>query len=117
MRVGACALFIRDGRILLGHRSPGRAYYPDVWDLIGGHLRQAESPELAMIREVREEVGSIPTRFRYIQTIQEPDPGLNGPGEFHIFLERLVRRTADQKLRTRYARVVHGSRGVSTTAR
>ena len=49
MRVGACALFVRDGRMLLGHRLPGRGYYPDVWDLIGGHLRQGESPESAMI--------------------------------------------------------------------
>ncbi len=86
MRICACALLLRDDQVLLGHRSPERAYYPDVWDLIGGHIRLDESPEAAMIREVVEEIGSVPTEFRLLETRQEPDPQSNGPGEFHVFL-------------------------------
>ncbi len=86
MRICACALLLRDDQVLLGHRSPERAYYPDVWDLIGGHTRPDESPEAAMIREVVEEIGSVPTEFRLLETRQEPDPQSNGPGEFHVFL-------------------------------
>ena len=72
--------------MLLGHRSTDLAYYPNVWDLVGGHLRPGESPEVAMIREVREEIGSVPTEFRFIETRREPEPERNGPGEFHVFL-------------------------------
>lgn len=86
MRVAACALFIRDGRVLLGHRSPARAYYPDVWDLIGGHVEHGEELEAAMIREAWEEVGCVPTTYHFFETFQEPNPGKHGPGEFHIFI-------------------------------
>jgi 8-oxo-dGTP diphosphatase len=48
---------LRDGdRILLGHRSPGRRSYPDVWDLPGGHIEAGESPPEALVRELREEL-------------------------------------------------------------
>jgi len=86
VRVCACGLLARDGLLLLGHRSPTLAYYPGVWDLIGGHLESGESPEDALIREVREETGATPTRFRLLEVASEPDPESNGPGEFHIFL-------------------------------
>ena len=85
-RVGACALLVRDGRVLLGHRSPARSYYPNVWDLIGGHAKPGESPEAALIREVEEEIGCVPTEFRLLQVAHEPDVEAHGPGEFHIFL-------------------------------
>jgi len=43
-------------RILLGHRSPSRRWYPDVWDLPGGHLEQGETEVEALIRELSEEL-------------------------------------------------------------
>jgi len=43
-------------RILLGHRSPSRRWYPDVWDLPGGHVEQGESEAEALIRELSEEL-------------------------------------------------------------
>jgi 8-oxo-dGTP pyrophosphatase MutT (NUDIX family) len=52
-----CAALVRDGRVLLGHRSPGRRWYPDVWDLPGGHVDHGESPAAALAREVHEELG------------------------------------------------------------
>ena len=52
-----CAALVRDGRVLLGHRSPGRRWYPDVWDLPGGHVDDGETPAAALVREVREELG------------------------------------------------------------
>jgi 8-oxo-dGTP pyrophosphatase MutT (NUDIX family) len=49
---------LRDGdRVLLCHRSPGRRWYPDVWDLPGGHVEPGELPGDALARELREEVG------------------------------------------------------------
>jgi len=47
----------RDGRVLLAHRSPGRAFYPDAWDLPGGHVEPGEEPREALARELGEELG------------------------------------------------------------
>lgn len=35
-------LLVRGTEVLLGHRSPGRRWYPDVWDLPGGHVEDGE---------------------------------------------------------------------------
>lgn len=51
------AVFRRDAQVLLGHRHPARAWYPDCWDLIGGHLEPGESALEALVRECREELG------------------------------------------------------------
>ena len=48
---------IQDVRILLCHRSPGRRWYPDVWDLPGGHVEADETPARALERELLEEIG------------------------------------------------------------
>jgi len=47
---------VRDGRILLVHRHPDRRWYPDVWDLPGGHVEEGESPLAALARELHEEL-------------------------------------------------------------
>ena len=88
LRHCSCALFVRDGRVLLGRRSPTKRFYPDVWDLIGGHARPGETPEAALLREVEEEIGSIPTEFSLFETVPEPYPDANGPGVYHVFLVR-----------------------------
>ena len=59
----ACAIFLRDGRILLGKRSPHLVSCPNCWDVIGGHVEAGETVEEALIREAEEEVGLTPTRF------------------------------------------------------
>ena len=73
-----CAALVRDGRVLLGHRSPGRRWYPDVWDLPGGHVDDGESPAEALVREVRDELG-----VRLEPPATEPDAVLTGP-DLHL---------------------------------
>lgn len=53
----AVAALVRDGRVLLGHRHPARRWYPDCWDLIGGHVEPGERPVDAVVRECAEELG------------------------------------------------------------
>ncbi|MBB6628686.1 NUDIX domain-containing protein [Nocardioides sp. KIGAM211] len=53
----AVAALVRDGRVLLVHRHPARAAYPDCWDLVGGHVEAGESAREAVVRECREELG------------------------------------------------------------
>ncbi|XVV15901.1 NUDIX domain-containing protein [Actinoplanes sp. CA-131856] len=48
---------VREGRVLLVHRSPDRHVYPNVWDLAGGHVEAGESELTALARELREELG------------------------------------------------------------
>lgn len=51
------AALVRDDRVLLAHRSPGREFYPGVWDLPGGHVEPGEEPRGALARELGEELG------------------------------------------------------------
>jgi 8-oxo-dGTP pyrophosphatase MutT (NUDIX family) len=51
------ALLVKDGRALLAHRHPSRRWYPNCWDLVGGHIEPGESPEQAVRRECHEEIG------------------------------------------------------------
>ena len=47
---------LSDGKVLLVRRSPQRQFYPNVWDLFGGHVEEGESPEDALRREALEEL-------------------------------------------------------------
>ena len=51
------ALLVRDGLVLLAHRHPSRRWYPDCWDLVGGHVELGELPHEAVTRECLEELG------------------------------------------------------------
>jgi len=54
--VAACALIDADGRILLAKR-PAHKPMPGLWEFPGGKLEPGETPEAALIREMREELG------------------------------------------------------------
>jgi 8-oxo-dGTP diphosphatase len=54
MHERACAAILRDGHILMVRHHYDRR---DYWTLPGGGVEQGETPELAVLREVREEVG------------------------------------------------------------
>lgn len=49
-------VMVRDGEVLLVRRTPDRRFYPDMWDLFGGHVEEGESAEDALLREGREEL-------------------------------------------------------------
>src|SRR6478609_6148294 len=53
----AVAALVRDGLVLLVHRHPSRRWYPDCWDLVGGHVESGELPHQAVSRECLEELG------------------------------------------------------------
>jgi 8-oxo-dGTP diphosphatase len=54
--VAACALVDVDGRVLLARR-PERKKMAGLWEFPGGKLHPGETPEAALIRELREELG------------------------------------------------------------
>jgi 8-oxo-dGTP diphosphatase len=75
------AALVRDGLVLLVHRHPSRRWYPDCWDLVGGHVESGELPHQAVGRECLEEVGVHIHNPRPIpMTISDPTL------EMHAFL-------------------------------
>ncbi|MBX9749543.1 MAG: 8-oxo-dGTP diphosphatase MutT [Roseococcus sp.] len=54
--VVACALLDTEGRILLAQRPEGKSM-AGLWEFPGGKLEAGETPEAALIRELREELG------------------------------------------------------------
>jgi len=72
-------MLVRADSVLLCHRCIDREWYPDVWDLPGGHLEANETPTDAIVREVHEELGV---------TL----PGPLGPHSFHRATEEFELR-------------------------
>lgn len=54
--VVAVALVDADGRVLLAQRPAGKAM-AGLWEFPGGKVHEGETPEAALIRELREELG------------------------------------------------------------
>jgi 8-oxo-dGTP diphosphatase len=75
----AIAALVKDGRLLLGHRHPERRWYPDCWDLIGGHVEPGEDPLDAVRRECREEIAVEISEWRPVQ-VDLADPNLCAHG-------------------------------------
>mgnify|MGYP000489225860 CR=1 FL=1 len=54
--VSAVALIDRDGRVLLAQRPAGKSM-AGLWEFPGGKGEPGETPEVALIRELKEELG------------------------------------------------------------
>ena len=60
VQVAAGALFDPQGRVLLAERPAGKPM-AGLWEFPGGKIEPQETPEAALIRELREELGIIIT--------------------------------------------------------
>jgi 8-oxo-dGTP diphosphatase len=54
--VAAVALIDTDGRVLIAQRPEGKSM-AGLWEFPGGKVHEAETPEIALIRELKEELG------------------------------------------------------------
>ena len=86
MRECVGVFIVKNKKALLGKRSATRSFYPDVWDVFGGHQNQGESREDALRRELMEELGIVPTGWKFLLSVDEQNPMENGPGQYHFYL-------------------------------
>ena len=63
---------VRGDMVLLVHRSPSVRFWPDAWDLFGGHVDEGESLEEALRREAHEELGIEVRSLRRLGEINDP---------------------------------------------
>jgi 8-oxo-dGTP diphosphatase len=67
-QIAQALIFDRDGKLLVYLRDdkPGIPF-PNHWDFFGGHLEDGETPEQALEREVKEEIGVRLTGWNFFR--------------------------------------------------
>lgn len=86
MRQCVAAFIVAGHRVLLGKRNATRMFYPDIWDVFGGHQKPNESREDTLRREIFEELGIVPTEWKFLLTVDEPNETENGQAQYHFYL-------------------------------
>ncbi len=88
--VAAVALVDRDGRVLIARRPEGKPM-AGLWEFPGGKVDDGETPEMALIRELEEELGiRVPARCLAPLTFAS-----HAYDEFHLLMPLYVCRNWD----------------------
>lgn len=70
-KIAAIILENQNGEFLLYLRENKPSIpFPDHWDLIGGHIEEGETPEEALEREVKEELGIEIKEYSFFRTYE-----------------------------------------------
>jgi 8-oxo-dGTP diphosphatase len=83
VRVAAALLFDADGRVLLAQRPQGKPM-AGLWEFPGGKLDGSETPEQALRRELREELGIDLCRCHLLRQLR------HDYGQYVVELEAFV---------------------------
>ena len=70
------AIIVRDGRVFATQRGYGA--WKDWWEFPGGKMEPGESPEAALVREIREELSACVVVDRFLTTVEWDYP------DFHL---------------------------------
>lgn len=76
------AIIEHGGKVLAAQRSYGP--YAGGWEFPGGKIEPGETPEQALLREIREELGCAIRIVRYLDTVEHDYP------EFHLSMDVFV---------------------------
>ena len=98
-------ILINDLKILLTKRSANQTFYPNVWDLPGGHLEAGESPETALVRELKEELGIVATAYESLGTFDELSPEGNESYTYYVYLVTAWRGTTANLQREEHSEI------------
>ena len=95
IQIAQALLFDQHGKLLIYLRDDKPTIpFPNHWDLFGGHVEAGETPEEALCREVREEIGVELAAWRLFRNYQ----CLTGdayPNSKFIYYAVIDRRAAD----------------------
>ena len=80
------AIIMKDGRIFATQRGYGD--YKDWWEFPGGKIEPGETPEEALVREIREELHAEIEVVRLVDTVQYDYPKFHM--EMSCYLCRLI---------------------------
>ena len=62
------AVIIRDGKVFATQRGYGE--FKDLWEFPGGKIEPGESPQQALVREIREELDATIEVGELLQTVE-----------------------------------------------
>ena len=94
--VVACALVDGDGRVLVAQRPAGKSM-AGLWEFPGGKIEADETPEAALIRELKEEL-SIDVTAACLAPLSFASHGYDG---FHLLMPLYVCRKWDGQVMPR----------------
>ena len=69
-----CALMVRKGNVLIVQYGPG-SKHPGKWEFPGGKIHRGESPEVALSREIMEELGIQVKILSRLEPVEYEYPG------------------------------------------
>ncbi|MBA3947549.1 MAG: NUDIX hydrolase [Herpetosiphonaceae bacterium] len=79
-------IVMRAGELLLGKRAATRRWYPNLWDIFGGHVEAGEDLEAALVRELQEELGITLTGIASLEVLHMPASPEHAAFEYHVYL-------------------------------
>jgi 8-oxo-dGTP diphosphatase len=94
-RIAQVLLFDRDRKLLIYLRDDKPDIpFPNHWDFFGGHFEEKETPEDALVREVKEELGIELPEWQFFSRY-ECTQGDVYPNVKYIYRANIDRRPAD----------------------
>ena len=98
IEVATGLIFDADGklRIYLRDNKPDIPF-PNHWDLFGGHVEDGESPDMALVREIKEELGVDLDEFELFDTYHCLE-GDAMPNIKHVYTARICQFADDLTL-------------------
>ncbi|RFS14100.1 NUDIX domain-containing protein [Emticicia sp. C21] len=86
--VSTCLLFDKNDKLLIYLRDDKPTIsYPNHWDLFGGIIEDGETPEQALLREIKEEIGvDLHTYSKFKEYIGDNE---SKPNKKYVFYSRI----------------------------
>lgn len=101
-RVCAVAVIENGGKILMGNKAKDIGPYPNTWRLPGGGVKENETAEEAIRREVKEETCLEATKIEKVGYLEDEEPNKHGEMthyKFHVFR---VETTGNENVTTEF---------------
>ncbi|EFH84464.1 NUDIX hydrolase [Ktedonobacter racemifer] len=86
MNVCVGGILLKENKLLLGKRAAHRTFYPNVWDIVGGHAESNETPEQTLIRELKEELDVTATAIKLLTVLTSQEPVRHEEYTLYIYL-------------------------------